>query len=461
MKDINQKLFEKAGVQKAFWTLVLPTIISQLIGVVYNMTDSFWIGQMNIPAQIAAATICVPTILFILGIANLFGIGGASLIARCLGKKELNKAKSACAFSLWSAIGIAVFYGITFAFFEQPILFAIGATPETYIYCQQYVLWTVIIGSIPGTLSTVFAHLVRSEGYAKQASFGMILGLVLNIILDPIFIFFLKMEITGAALATFLSMSAGCVYFVWFIHHLPKASVLTTNPRYYRAGDKIASEVLLVGLPSALMSWMAMASGVVLNVLTASYSTVVVAGMGIAKRLDMVIFAISNGIGQGVLPLISYNYAAKNYARMKAAIKITLFYSVCFAFLITGYLFFGAHWTTQLFIEDAETVAYGKQFLQIICLTCPCVAITLVMMTIFQAVGKKAQPTILSLVRKGGLDIPLMYGLNALMGVTGIAWAIPVEDVLAMLIAIGLFIPFWHSIQKEECLETKTEQQKG
>lgn len=448
MQTVNQDLFQKENVQKAILTLVVPTIISQLIAVIYNMSDSFWIGQLNSPAQLAAATLCIPAFFMTMGISNIFGIGGSSLMARCLGTKNYKKARSTCSFCVWSAIACALIYSFVFYLFSRPLLYFIGATEETYLYSEKYAFWTVVLGSIPATLNGLFGHLVRSEGYAKQASFGMILGLVLNMILDPIFIFVLDLEIVGAAIATILSMMIGCAYFIWFIKGRPSSSILTLKLKYFEAKNRIASEVLLVGFPSTLMSFMAVASNVVLNVLTAGYSTFAIAGMGIAKRIDMIIFAISNGMGQGVLPLIGYTYAAKNFKRLRSAIKITFIYSMALAILTTIYLYFGANWTTRLFIEDPTTVAYGRDFLKIICLTCPCVSLTLIIMTIFQAAGKKVQPAILSVVRKGGLDIPLMFGLNAWMGVMGIAWAIPVEDVLAMIIAVALFIPFWRKLKK-------------
>ena len=158
----------------------------------------------------------------------------------------------------------------------------------------------------------------------------MILGLVLNMIFDPIFIFVFKLEIVGAAIATILSMVIACFYFIWFIERRPASSILTLRPKYYCAKGGIAWEVLWIGFPSTMMSLMATASNIVLNVLTAGYSTFAVAGMGIAKRIDAIIFAISNGIGQGVLPLIGYTYAAKNYPRMRSAIKITFLYSIIF-----------------------------------------------------------------------------------------------------------------------------------
>lgn len=448
-QEHNLNLLGKTNIQKAFLTLVLPTIISQLIAVVYSMSDSFWLGQLNDPAQFAAAFICVPTFLFLAGISNIFGIGGASLIARCLGRRNFKKARATCAFCLWTTITASIIYALIIYFFRHPLLHFIGATNETYVFSEKYALWTAVIGAIPAALNGLLGHLIRADGYAKQASFGMILGLVLNIILDPIFIFIFHLEIVGAAMATVLSMCIGCSYFIHFIIDHAKAGILTLNPRYYQAKNHIATEVLWVGLPSTLMSLMALASSVVLNVLTANYSTTAIAGMGVAKRIDLIIFAITNGIGQGSLPLVSYNYASKNFQRMKAAIKTTFIYTFILSIITTLYLFFGAHWITNLFIQDAETVAYGSHFLKIICLTCPFFALTLIVMTIFQAIGQKTQPIILSLLRKGGVDIPLMCIFNKSFGVMGVAWAFPVEDIVSATLACLLFIPLWKKWRRQ------------
>ena len=450
----NLNVLKKTNVQRAFLTLVIPTVISQLIAVIYNMSDSFWIGQLNNSAQFAAAFICVPTFLFLASISNIFGIGGASLIARCLGKKDFQKARATCAFCLWTTIFTSLTYGVLFYIFRHPILHLIGATDETYRYCEQYAFWTAVVGAVPAALSGLFGHLIRAEGYAKQASFGMILGLVLNMILDPLFIFILGLEIVGAAVATVLAMCIGCAYFVYFILTRPDTSILTLNPKYYQAKNHILPEVLLVGLPSTLMTLMALISNVVANVLTASYSTAAIAGMGIAKRIDAVIFAITNGIGQGALPLISYNYAAKNWKRLRSAIKITFTYSLIVALMITACLFFSAPRIIHVFIQDSNTIAYGSDFLKILCLTCPFLSLTLIILTIFQALGLKTQPIILALVRKGGLDIPLMYFLNQTIGLMGIAWAFPIEDLLSALIACLLFLPLWqksHLLKKKNC----------
>ena len=443
MAQQNIELLGKTNIHKAFLTLVLPTILSQLIAVIYNMSDSFWIGQLNDPTQFAAAFICVPTFLFLVGVSNIFGVGGASLIARSLGKKEFRKAKSVCAFCLWTTLICSGLYGLIFYLLRQPLLHFVGATNETYLYCEQYAFWTVVIGAIPAALTGLFGHLIRSEGYAKQASFGMVLGLGLNVVLDPIFIFWLHLGIVGAAVATTISMCIGCLYFIYFFMTHKDTGVLTLNPRYYRARNHIAPEVMLVGLPSTLVTMMSIISTIILNNLTANYSSAAVAGMGVAKRIDLIVFAVTNGIGQGALPLISYNYAAQNLKRLKASIKITFTYGFTLSFVFMFFLFFGAKWITNFFIQDPETIYYGGHFLKVISLTCPFFALALIILTIFQAIGKRVQPIILSLIRKGGIDIPMMLVLNKTIGLMGVAWAFPIEDILSAFIACFLFRPVW------------------
>ena len=446
MKANNTQLFERAPVSRAVLTLAVPTVISQLITVVYNVADTFFIGQLGDPRQVAAATLAMPPFILLTGIANLFGIGGASLIARSLGAGDSDKARRCAAFSLWTGAVVALLYGLVMLIFRPVILPAIGAGEDTFDYLYQYVFWTITVGAIPTVLSAEMAHLVRAEGYARQASFGIGMGGVLNILLDPLFIFILRMGITGAAIATMLSNLAATAYFLMLLRRKRGATVISLHPVHYTISNRIPMEILLVGFPSFVMSMMSILSNVILNRLVAFYASEAIAGMGIAKKIDMVAFAIAGGMTQGVLPLIGYNYAARNIPRMRAAIRITLGYSLLIACVGAVLLFVGAEPASKLFIDDEATVAFGQHFLRIICLTCPTVSVTMMLITVFQATGRKLQPTMLSLLRKGGLDVPFMFLMNALLGVNGIAWATPIADLLAMLTALILFIPFWRKL---------------
>ena len=386
MTDKKASLFSDVPVSKAVLILAVPTVISQLITVVYNMADTFFIGQLNDPLQVAAATLAMPCFMFLTAFANLFGLGGSSLISRCLGMDDREKAAHTAAFCIWTGIAAAFLYGIGILLFE-PVLFPLlGAKEETWGYLRQYVFWTIGVGAIPTVMNAEFAHLIRSEGYSKTAGFGVALGGILNIALDPVFIFGLQMEIAGAAIATMLSNTA-------------------------------------------------------LNHIVAGYSNTAVAGMGIAKKIDLLAYAISQGMTQGTLPLIGYNFSSGNVKRMKQSIKTAFLYSLIVAVCGTIVLYFSAAPIARGFISDAETVHYGQTFLKIICLACPTTAINFMVITVFQAIGKKVQPLFLSLLRKGSLDILFMLLLNNVMGISGIAWATPFADWVAFVISLVLIIP--------------------
>ncbi len=449
MSRDKTELFEKTPVPRAVLALVIPTVISQIITVIYNMADTFFIGQVDDSNQVAAASLCMPLFLVTTGVANLFGIGGASLISRSLGVGDTDKVRKTSAFCIWTAAATALLYGFAIFAFRGVILPAVGTDEYTYNFCESYLFWTLTVGAVPTVLNAALAHLVRSEGYSGQASFGVALGGGLNIILDPIFIFGFHMEITGAAIATMLSNLISMLYFVVLILWKRGRFHLTLDPRYFSVSDRIPKEVLLVGLPSSIMNVMGIFSNITLNKLLVNYSNAAVAGIGIAKKIDMLAFAIANGLSQGVIPLIGYNYSAKNTRRMRGAIRVTLILSLAVTTVGAILLFTCANPLVRAFIDDAETVRYGSMFQRIICITGPFTAITTVIISIFQSVGQKGKPLVLSMLRKGGLDVPFMFLLDFLGGADAIAWATPIADCGAMLVGILMFVPLWRKMGRE------------
>ena len=448
-KTDKTELFETTPVIRAVIELVVPTVISQIITVIYNMADTFFIGQVGDPDQVAAASLCLPVFLVTTGLANLFGIGGASLISRSLGLGDTDKARRTSAFCIWTSAAVAFLYGVGIFALHSTILPLVGADEYTYDFCVSYLFWTLTVGAVPTVLNAALAHLVRAEGYSGQASFGVALGGGLNIVLDPVFIFGFHLEIAGAAIATMLSNLIAMLYFIVLIRVKRGKFHLTLNPKYYSVSDGIPKEVLLVGLPSSIMNVMGIFSNITLNKLLVSYSNAAVGGIGIAKKIDMLAFAIANGLSQGVIPLIGYNYSAKNTRRMRSAIKVTLILSLAVTTVGAVLLFTCANPLVRAFINDAETVRYGSMFQRIICITGPFTAVTTVIISIFQSVGQKVKPLILSMLRKGGLDVPFMFLLNAWRGVDAIAWATPIADCGAMLVGILLFVPLWRKMKTE------------
>lgn len=441
MTEEKASLFADVPVSKAVLTLAVPTVISQLITVVYNMADTFFIGQLGDPLQVAAATLAMPCFMFLIAFANLFGLGGSSLISRCLGLGDRAKAGHTAAFCIWTGIAAAFLYGIGILLLE-PVLFPLlGAKAETWDYLRQYVFWTIGVGAVPTVMNAEFAHLIRAEGYSKTAGFGVALGGILNIVLDPLFIFVFKMDIAGAAIATMLSNLIAMLYFIGFLLRIRDNTVITLHPKSYSLRQRIPLEVVTVGLPGFVMTMMSTISNTALNHIVAGYSNTAVAGMGIAKKIDLLAYAISQGMTQGTLPLIGYNFSSGNVRRMKQSIKTAFLYSLIVAACGAVALYFFAAPIAEVFISDAQTVHYGQTFLKIICLACPTTAINFMVITVFQAIGKKVQPLFLSLLRKGSLDLLLMVLLNNIMGISGIAWATPFADWVAFVISLALIIP--------------------
>ena len=453
MNEKEKDIFENRAPMRAVLAMVVPTVISQIVSVIYNMADIFFIGQTGDPNQVAAVNICAPVFFLLTGFANLFGIGGSGLISRSHGAGNEERARRASAFCVWAAVAAAVCYGSALYLFRGSLLPIFGANSGTFDFCCDYLFWTSFVGSIPTVLGTLFAHLIRSEGYSKQASRGMIMGALLNMVLDPIMISGFHMGVAGAALATMLSNLASAVFFLVLILKKRGKTSIILDPRRFSLADRIPSEVILTGLPSAVMCLMGTFSNVTINRLLSAYCNEAIAGVGIAKKIDLIAYGIANGMSQGVVPLIGYNYAARNFPRMKKLMRSTFAISLCVSTVFTILLFTCARPIVGAFIDDALTVSYGQTFQRIICICGPCISVTMITITTFQAMGKRVQPLVLSLFRKGGLDVPLMYLLDPIFGATGVVMATPISDFLAMTIAVILLRSVLRKLNAEAAAE--------
>lgn len=449
MRTDQTELFARMPVSKAVWTLAIPTVISQLITVVYNMADTFFIGQLNDPCQVAAATVAMPCFMFLTAIANLFGLGGSSLISRCLGGGETEKAQHCASFCIWAGAGAAMLYGVCIVMAEPLLLPILGTTEDTWTACREYLFWTVGIGALPTVMNAELAHLIRAEGYSRPAGFGVAFGGVLNIALDPLFIFEFGMQIRGAAMATMFSNLLAMGYFGVFLYHIRKHTVITPDLRQFSVKQRIPQEVIAVGLPGFVLTMMSTISNTALNHIVAGESSTAIAGMGIAKKIDLMAYAIAQGMTQGTLPLIAYNYTAGDHKRMRLAIRTALVDSLLVSAAGTLFLFFLAAPIVRCFILDAETVRYGQHFLRVICLACPTTAANFMVITVFQAVGQKVPPLILSVLRKGSLDVMFMVLLDHFVGIMGIAWATPLADWIAFGVSILLLLRFRRQLMEE------------
>ena len=456
MAELSRKeLFESAPIPKSVKALVIPTIISQLITMIYNLTDTLFVGMLNDPAQSAAITMAFPLSLAVTAIANLFGIGGSSLISRSLGRGETDTARKTSVFSIYSAFALAVLYSLFTLVFKPRLVTLLGASGTNAVYFTSYIDWVVIMGGVPSIMNVLLAHIVRSEGAAKQASIGMSLGGILNMILDPVFIlpFGLGLRVTGAAMATMISNTAAMAYFIIYLIRVRKRSVISISPKQYTLRADIVKGVLTVGLPAALQTFMSVISNSVLNNLAARAGDAALAAVGIVKKIDMLPMSISMGFAQGSIPLIGYNFAAKKYDRMHSANKYTRTLAISFSIICIFVFEVFARPIVGAFIGDPETIAYGVKFLRIMCLATPLMAGCVMIISLFQATGNGGKAMFLSFFRKGVVDVPLMYLLNSVLPVYGLMMVQPIVDAAAMIISFTLYSRFIKKLKRIEAGE--------
>lgn len=440
----ERELFEKWDVTKAVFYLAFPTVAGQIILVIYNMADTFFVGLAGNDATIAAVTVCMPAFMFLSAISNLFGIGGASVISRALGAKERERVKLTAAFSFWGCLAVTALY-CAMAFVLKDIYVDLlgGTNPAVHKSAVLYLMCTVAAGGIPTSIGVLFSHLIRSEGRSFQASIGIALGGILNIILDPIFMYRILPpgnEALGAAIATLLSNVIALLYFMIVLLCIRKNSSLAFFPSGRMLGAAVRRPVLSAGLPACMMTLMENISYAVLDKLMSLEGLPMQTGIGVAKKVNMLAHCIVRGIAQGSLPLIGYNYAAKNLQRMKDSVRVAHRIAVCMALLCMGAYLVFARQLIGIFIHHASTsLDYGMIFLRILCIGGPFSASAYTFISFFQAVGSTRRSFFLAILRKGVIDIPLMFILGALLPVYGIVLATPLADALCCLEAHRMF----------------------
>ncbi len=446
--ELREKtLFESMPILRAIMKLVVPTVIGQIILVVYNMADTYFIGQTNDNYKVAAVTICMPAFMFLSAISNLFGVGGSSVISRSLGRGKLHRARAASAFATWGCLCVTAVYALLAWALADPFLDLLGGRdPQVHAFAKEYLMVTVTLGGLGAAMSTLFSHLLRSEGRSLQASFGIAMGGILNMALDPMFMFHwlpAGHEVLGAALATGVSNLAALLYFALILYRNRRDTVLGFRPSREMFGYRIPQRVFSAGLPACLMTLCENISYAVLDNLMSAYGVAYTTGIGVAKKVNMLAHCMVRGMSQGVLPLIGYNYASGNHRRMRQAVLISMSISVGLAGLcmLAGLAF--SEPMIRIFLPNGgDSVVLGGQFLRILCIGGPFSACAYAFISFFQAVGEGIKSLILALMRKGVLDIPMMFALNRLLPVYGIVWATPIADILCCIVSVVLFIRF-------------------
>ena len=451
----DRELFEKTPVPKALAILAIPTIISQLITMVYNIADTIFIGLANDESMTAAVSLSFMLVFMMNCLSNLFGIGGGSLISRLLGERREGDATRVASFSFWGAGAAALIYSGAVLLFMEPLLSLLGATAGSMSHAKDYALYVIVIGGIPTTMAITMSNLLRSEGHAKAAGLGLGIGGVLNIALDPLFMFVILEpgnEVKGAAIATMLSNVFVLIFFLIVYIRLRSRSVLTVSPRMFLPEKRYIKSLFAVGLPSALGTMFVCVSGVVLNNLASGYSylygDVPVASIGIAKKIDMLPMNVGMGLCQGMMPLVAYNYSSGDYKRMRAFANCARIVGIAFAILCIVFFEIFAGRLVRIFIGEANTVNMATDFLRIFCIPVPLMIINFQLSFMFQAIGKGKQSLLLSSLRQGVVNIPLLFLMNWIFGLYGLVWTQLISDCLTTIISVFVYRYTMKSIEK-------------
>lgn len=446
----QEDIFRSLPVPTALRKMIVPAISSQLIVLIYNMADTFFVGQTNNPYMVAGTSLILPVFNITLCLAGLAGIGGGSLISRLLGQGQEEEARRVSAFSLYLGLAFAALFAAGIAIFMEPILNLLGAGENTYAYARQYALCVIVTGGIPTVLSNVLANLIRSIGRSKEASAGIILGGLLNIALDPLFMFVILpdgYQVLGAGLATCISNCTAFLFFVAVLLRMGKKSVVTFSPKggLPRGGSVLA--VFGVGIPSAITSFLFDLDYVVIDKLMVSYGDLALAAVGIVLKVERFPLNVGIGICQGMMPLVAYNYSAGNKQRMEDTIRLARRLGLVIAVTsIVLYELFAVQFS-HLFIEDVQTVELASQFLRIRVLATPLMFMSFFTVYLFQAFGKGQIALFLGVTRWLVFNIPMLFLLNTMFGMFGIVWSQATADILTVALSLYVYRKYRPSVE--------------
>ncbi len=453
MDDRRLKLMGNTPVRSAIVRLALPTMLAAIVQILYNLTDTLYIGMLGDKDLVAAISLAIPLVFVLNAYGNIFGIGAASYISRQLGAGNFEEAWHANTVAVYTAAGGGAVLSAVMFIFRGPLLSVIGTSPETLAPTADYFGILVACGPLL-ILQVALAGLVRSEGATAKAMWGMIIGVGSNIILDPIFIFTLGLGIEGAAWATVIGNALGTAYYL--LHFIKGKTVLSIKPKHFRPTKRIYGQTFEIGLPAALSMLIMSVSFILGNIFAAGYGDDVVAGFGINQRINSTCVMLIIGLVQGFQPFAGYNFGAKHYRRLSQGIKITTLYSTALAVIFTIVFQLYAKEIVSLFIKDEpETVEAGVKFLKAFSLGLPFIGLQMTFMSTFQATGLAFRAFLLSLGRQLLIYVPLLLLFNSLMQLEGMIYAQPAADFISSIAAVLMSISFLKKLkamEKEEGL---------
>jgi putative MATE family efflux protein len=444
LKSERLYILGEMPVRKAIIQLALPVVAAMVVQILYNLTDTFFVGMMNDPRQVAAVSLAMPVFMIITAIAGVFGNGGASFLSRLLGKHDFQSAKEVASASTALCVIGGTILGILSLVFMPSILHSIGTSPDTYEPTRRYMIY-VMLGSPIIMCNFAISQLLRAEGATKINMMGMIIGTGTNIVLDPLFILGLQMGVAGAAIATVIGNGVALAYYIRYYRHSESLAAPSLKTLVFRGS--VIREILGIGIPASLSQVMMSVGNAISNTMVARYDDYHVAAIGVGMRIISIPIFIFIGLAMGIQPLIGYCYGAGNRTRLKKvnreAMKMGLGLSIVFVLMFA----FFSRPMIEVFMRDNRVVEPGILVLHAMIFAFPFAAMQMQFMISLQAMGKALASLIVALSRQGLAYIPSLFILNALFGFHGIVFSMPVADLITTVVAFILLRHHTHRME--------------
>ena len=433
---MDKELFEKMPIHKAYMKLALPVMMSSVLMLVYNMVDMYFIARTGDTNLVAGVSLCAPVFTFMIAIGDIFGLGGSSLLSRLFGMGKVEDGKRLSVFSFLGSALTGVCIMLVLLLGKRGMLGILGANEETFSHAQAYYTW-IALGAPFIIFSLVPTNLLRTEGFATGGMIGSVLGSVVNMILDPVFIFGLGLGAAGAAIATVIGNIAADIFYVCFI--FAKSKALSLNPKGFYIKGFEARQIFAIGIPASITNLMQSIGVMVMNRFLLPYGNDKIAAMGIVSKVVMIVVMIMVAFSFGGQPLHGYLYGAKNHPRLKQCVRFAYTLVCSLGAGLSLVLFLLAPTMISLFMKDADVIATGTPMLRAILIGMPFIGFTMVTTCIFQSTGKAIGALLLSAGRQGYVYLTVIVALSTMFGYYGVIYAQPVADAITALLAYLLF----------------------
>lgn len=448
----HQEVFEKP-VWSAIKSLSIPSLISILVMLFYNMADMYFVGFTGDVAQVGAVSLVMPAFSILMAIGTMLGNGACTLIAQALGHGEVEKVGVYSSLTVWASILAGILFSIVCILFCNPILHFLGANEEMWEYTKIY-LQVLALGAPIIILSHTMGSIVRGEGAVKVAVVASFISTILNVILDPIFILTLKLGVGGAAIATVLGNLGGVCFLLWY--KARKTTYLTLNIRLCKGNTPLLWRIVSLGLPNAVSSVLSGFASTFCNQLMVQYGTSALAAMGAASKVTMVITMVQMGVCMGVGPLMAYCHGSGNTTRMAEILqkmrRLTLTLGIGMGIICYAL----RNRMIGLFIHDVSVAAQGGTMVTILILTAPLMGLFYLSTNYLQAVGQAAKASLTSTLRQGIVYIPLLYLFNKAFMLDGLLYAHVAADAVSIMIAVILAVHSSKVLKRQSIQEKPT-----